>query len=209
MVSNLHKRNPMNRIHGIYILCLLIPALLITCTKMETRRNNRAVQLIKEQCAFYEPNPMHQETSYSLTALFHTVLESRNRLQARERENIRGKTYLLCNSDDEPTIEDAVDERRVLMQDSMCMAIYAMISEPRESLEYFFDAKLLLTQRDGSINENMEDYYSGLLILEILYLSDHGMLAAEHKSAAMNALKNLSTLDKEKRKALLDILQDF
>jgi hypothetical protein len=209
MVSTLQKRKSMNRTHLICIFCLLLPALLITCTKTETRRNDRAVELIKELCLFYEPNPAHQETARSLNALFHSVLEKRNSLQDRERENICGKTYTLCNSDDEAIIEDAVDEQRVLMKDSICMAIYAMISEPREALEYFSDAKLLLTRRDGSINEYMEDYYSGLLILEILYLSDHGMLAPEHKSTAMNAIRNLSTLDKEKRKALLDVLQAF
>jgi hypothetical protein len=191
----------------LFILCL--SWLLMSCTKEKHRPTARAVQIITENYYVYEPNPIYLDEAKNLNELFLYAINHRNKLDAKERKNIYFKVMALYeeNNEAESTLEDAVDENRVMIRESIAMSTAALVSEPKEALKHFERAKESLNE-GGKTSESMEDAYSALLVLESLYLSEHKLLNDASKKAMISTINSFSNLSKSKD-SFIGVIQDF
>ena len=156
----------------LFVICL--SCFLPCCTKEKPRPTARAVQIITENYSVYEPNPIHADEANTLNELFRHSLKNRNTLDLKERTIIYAKVMALYEEDREAesALEDAVDESRSMMHESIALSIAALVSEPEDARTYFERAKASL-RSGGHPAEFLEDEYSALLMLEALYLSEH------------------------------------
>ena len=137
-------------------------------------------------------------------------LKKKKKIDPSERKNILSKSMSFYEQNDEAeeAIEDAVDQNRLMMRESITMAIAALVSEPNEAKTYFERAKESLNE-GGKTSDAMEDAYSALLVLEGLYLSEHRMFNAADKTAMINNVNNFSNLSSKAKESFIGVLQDI
>lgn len=208
----------MNQIYKIIFLLLSTTILLFSCSKTESRWNDRARKIVEQNYYVYEPNPLYMEEANKINELFRNALTNRNKLAEQERKKIHHEAMVKCGeneesgseANDEPAVEDSVDERRDLIQHSICMSTAALVSEPNEALEYFRNARAILTNgTDGKAHEFLEEEYSATYVLEILYLREHNILKDENKKSAISAVNKLSNLSAESRKPIIEVIENL
>ncbi len=210
----MRKIFPNNRI--IWIVAIIAAILIPVFAKYRDMRKSsseitaRALQLINENYFVYEPNPMYSDEAKNLNDQFRYVLNNRNKIDPSERKNILSKSMSFYEQNDEAeeAIEDAVDQNRLMMRESITMAIAALVSEPNEAKTYFERAKESLNE-GGKTSDTMEDAYSALLVLEGLYLSEHRMFNAADKTAMINTVNNFSNLSSKAKESFIGVLQDI
>jgi hypothetical protein len=188
------------------IICL--SCLSIGCTKNKPRPIDRAVKIINENYYAYEPNPLHLDSANEINELFKNALINRDKLSTDEKQRIYSKVIALCETIDESELEDAVDESREMMRGSLCMSTAAIVSQPEKALNYFESAKRSLT-RNGITDEFMEDSYSAILVLEVLYLYEHKMLTTTNKDVAINTINKFAHLSKTSQAAFIEVVKEF
>jgi hypothetical protein len=188
------------------IICL--SCLSIGCTKNKPRPIDRAVKIINENYYTYEPNPLYLDSAKEINELFRNALINRDKLSADEKQSIYSKALSLFETNDESKPEDAVDEAREMIRGSMCLSTAAIVSQPEVALNYFESAKRSLT-RNGIPDEFMEDSYSAILVLEVLYLYDHKMLTKTNKDIAINTVNKFSHLSKQAQAAFTEVIKEI
>jgi len=199
------------------ILLLTMIVLASSCTNKETDRVDRAIKIVETSYYVYEPNPMYKEDARKVNELFLYTLRNRNKLGVDEQRKIynqamsqSGKDALVAEAEDDQAIEDSVDERRGLITQSICLSTAALVSAPDDAIQYFNDARGLLTNDvDGSAHEYLEEEYSATFILEILYLHEHNMLRDEDKRVAVKAINELSSLSSASKRTIVEIIANL
>lgn len=202
---------PDNRI--IWIAAIIAAILIPVFAKYRDMRRtsseiaSRAIQVINENYFVYEPNPTYSDETKKLNELFRHVLNNRNKIDLSERKNILTKSisFYEDNGEAESAIEDAVDQNRLMMRESITMAIAALVSEPNEARKYFVRAKESLNE-GGKASDTMEDTYSALLVLEGLYLSEHQMFNAADKIAMINTVNNFGNVSSKTKASFIGVV---
>jgi len=210
----MRKMLPNNKI--IWIVAIIAAILIPVFAKYRDVRKTssdittRAIQLINDNYFVYEPNPIYSDDAKNLNDQFHYVLNNRNKIATAERKNILSKamSFYEQNDEAEEAIEDAVDQKRLMMQKSITMAIAALVSEPNEAKKYFERARESLNE-GGKTSDTMEDTYSALLVLEGLYLSEHRMFSAADKTAMINSVNKFNNVSGKSKASFIGVLQDF
>jgi ribonucleotide reductase alpha subunit len=210
----MRKILPDNRI--IWIVAIIAAILIPVFAKYRDMRKtsseitSRAIQVINENYFVYEPNPTYADETNNLNKLFRYVLNNRNKIDPTERKNILSKSMSFYGENDETesAIEDAVDQNRLMMRESITMAIAALVSEPNEAKKYFERAKESLNEGEKT-SDRMEDTYSALLVLEGLYLSEHQMFNAADKIAMINTVNNFGNLSSKSKDSFIGVLQEL
>jgi len=104
-------------------------------------------------------------------------------------------------------IEDAVDERRSIMKESMCMATLALISSKKEAIAYFKNAREVLAS--GAAHELMEEEYVSTVVLEALYLSERNILKNKDRELAISEIRKLNNLSIKDKETFVDIIHNL
>lgn len=192
----------------LFLLCL--SCFLTYCTKEKPRPTARAIEIITENYYVFEPNPTYSDEAKNLNELFRYALNNRNKLEPAERKNIYSKSMSLYEENDEAesAIEDAVDQNRLMIRESITMATAALVSEPEEAMKYFERAKESLNE-GGKTSESMEDEYSALLVLETLYLSEHKSFNDTSKKAMISTINGFGNLSKKSKESFIGVIQEF
>lgn len=187
---------------GIAILCLT--GILLSCTKEKPRPAARAVQIILDTYSVYEPNPLYADEAKEINELFRRSLVNRDKLSPDERQGIYSQAIALYELNDVSEFEDSVDKARIMMRRSVCMATAAVVSQPEKTIKYFDVAKGALNQ-DGL----MEDQYSALLVLEMLYLYEHKMLKETKKESVLITINNFTHISKKTKDGFVEVVKEF
>lgn len=198
----------MNKTFNIAFLILGLACLLMSCTKEKPRPTARAIQIITDTYYVYEPNPLYLNEAKKINELFRHALINRNTLKSDERQKIYSMAVAAYEAYDESALEDAVDEARMMMQKSLSMATAAVVGKPEVALKCFETAKVSLN-RDDRTDALMEDQYSALLILELLYLSEHKMLKEIDKEGAIITMNKFTHLPKRSKDIFIELVKGF
>jgi hypothetical protein len=200
----------MKKAIALAVIVLCLSCFLNSCTKEKPRPTARAMQIITENYHVYEPNPIYLDEANTLNELFRYSLNNRNKLNPDERRNIHTKATALYEENDEAgsAVEDAVDENRLMIRESIALSVSALVSEPKEALKYFELAKESLNE-GGKTSESMEDEYSALLVLEALYLSEHKSLSNASRKAMISTINSFDTLSKDKKGSFIALFRNF
>ena len=190
------------------ILCL--SCLLTHCSKEKPKPTARAIEVVTDNYYVYEPNPTYLAEAKKLNELFHYTLNNRDRLAPAERNNIYSKSMGIYEENDETesAIEDAVDQNRLMIRESITMATAALVSDPKEAMQCFERAKESLNE-GGKTSDSMEDEYSALLVLEALYLSEHNLFNEASKKAMISKINNFGNLSKKSKESFIGAIQNF
>lgn len=193
---------------ALFILCL--SCFLTHCTKEKPRPTARAIEIITENYYVYEPNPTYSDEAKNLNELFRYTLNNRNKLEPIERKSIYSKSMRLYEENDEAesAMEDAVDQNRLMIRESITRATAALVSTPEEARKYFKRAKESLNE-SGKPSESMEDEYSALLVLEALYLSEHKSFDDTSKKVMISTINSFGNLSKKSKETFIGVIQDF
>lgn len=198
----------MKKTATIAIAILFLTGILLSCTKEKPRPTARAVQIILDTCSVYEPNPLYADEAKEINELFRRSLVNRDKLRPDELQGIYSQAIALYELNDVSEFEDSVDAWRIMMRRSVCMAAAAVVSQPDEAIKYFDAAKGVLNQ-DGKVDELMEDRYSALLVLEILYLHEHKLLKATNKESARAAINNFTHISRKTKDGFVEVVKEF
>ena len=198
----------MKKTIALVILMLCLSCFLTNCTKEKPRHAARAIQIITENYYVYEPNPIYSEEAKNLNELFSYALKNRNKLEPVERKDIYSRSMALyeVNEGAESGLEDSVDENRVMIRKSIAMSTAALVSEPKEAVKCFERAKESLSG-GGKTSESMVDAYSGLLVLEGLYLSEHKLLDDAGKRAMISTINSFGNLSRKSKESFIGVIR--
>lgn len=201
--------DPMKKIISIAILAACTSCLFISCMKEKPRSPARAQQVIIDNYYVDEPNPLYSAETAEINELFRYSFTKRNALKPGERQRIYSRALALYKANNEAELEDAVDEARVMMRKSLCMATAALVARSKEAvLEHFASARESLS-RDGIPDELMEDDYSALLVLELLYLQEHRIPGETDKDAAIIVISGFDNMTRKSKEAFIEVIREF
>ncbi len=194
------------------ILLLSVLLLTLSCSQKESVWTDRAVEIVASKYYVYEPNPLYQDEAEKINKLFKYVLINRNKLSSEEKKKICNQALsqssktdtLQSEAEEEPALEDSVDERRALLSRSVLLSTAALVSAPNEALEYTKNARrLLINVADGKPHELLEEEYAMTFILEILILRE------EDKKVVISSINKLSNLPLDTKKPVIEIIKNL
>ncbi len=201
----------MKKILVLFLLLFCISITITSCTKKEPRETDSAIQLILKSYYLDEPNPSYKDQAKELNDLFRYALINRNKIDTGEQKTVYAKAKTLCKKDDdEEAVEDAVDERRIMLKESICMSTVALVTPSKEALKYYNDARnALASGADRTAHELLEEEYAATVLLELLYLSEHNMIKSKNRESSVTAINKLSNISVKDREPFIEVIRNL